>query len=281
MPPIFITLQHLVPQRALTQLAGRLARSKRAWIKKPFIKLFAKAYKVNMAEAERENLSDYHSFNDFFCRALKPEARPIAPAPALACPADGAVSQYGKINDGQIFQAKGHSYSATALLGSEREAEHYQHGEFATIYLSPSDYHRVHMPLTGRLLRMRYIPGELFSVNTLTTEHVPGLFARNERVVCLFETAIGEVAVILVGAMIVGSVETVWAGTVAPNDKREVTEWRYEDDRIVLEQGDELGRFKLGSTVVMLFPQGGVNWGDVMGEGSAVRMGDGIGKVGA
>jgi phosphatidylserine decarboxylase len=208
-----------------------------------------------MAEALNPDISSYTTFNDFFTRALKPDARVIASA-ELISPVDGAISQFGAIEFDQIFQAKGHSYSTTALVGGDQTlAAQFQNGSFATLYLSPKDYHRIHMPCDGRLTHMIYVPGDLFSVNPTTARGVPGLFARNERVVCIFDTDKGPFVLVLVGATIVGSMATVWHGLINPPRSADIREWRYDDELISLKQGDEMGRFMLGSTVVMLFPE--------------------------
>ncbi|MEP6588159.1 MAG: archaetidylserine decarboxylase, partial [Polaromonas sp.] len=220
----------------------------------------------------------YATFNDFFTRALKPGARPLADAD-LVCPVDGAISQFGAIEHDQIFQAKGHNYSTTALVGGDAAlAAHYQNGHFATIYLSPKDYHRIHMPCDGRLSRMIYVPGELFSVNPVTARGVPGLFARNERVVCVFESARGPFVLALVGATIVGSMATVWHGVVNPPRGKVVREWRYPaspgQPEVFLKQGEEMGRFLLGSTVVLLFPKGPLRFNPDWVPGRGVRLGE-------
>lgn len=246
--------QYLIPKQALTALAGKLASARLGSLTTGFIGWFIKRYQVDMQEAANPDINSYTSFNDFFTRALKPGLRPLADR-RLVCPVDGAISQFGPIQAGQIFQAKGHHYSATALLGGDAGAAAlYQNGSFATIYLSPRDYHRIHMPCDGRLLRMVYVPGDLFSVNPTTARGVPGLFARNERVVCFFESEHGPFVLTLVGATIVGSMATVWHGTINPPRPGKIQEWRYEDQQIELKQGQEMGRFMLGSTVVLLFP---------------------------
>lgn len=251
---LFVLMQYLMPKLAMTRLAGHLAsRPAGRWMRWE-MRRFVARYKVNMAEAANPDLDSYNSFNDFFTRALKEGARPLAQAD-LVCPVDGAISQFGRIERDQIFQAKGHQYSTTALVGGDAAlAAQFENGSFATIYLSPRDYHRIHMPCDGRLLRMIYVPGELFSVNPATARGVPGLFARNERVVCLFESAKGPFVLTLVGATIVGSMATVWHGVVNPPRRPAIEEWDYRDQQIVLKQGEEMGRFLLGSTVVMLFP---------------------------
>ena len=247
--------QYLFPKQALTAFAGWVASRERGWVTTEIIRRFVAKYQVNMDEALDSNISSYRSFNDFFTRALKPGARPLAHA-ELICPVDGAISQFGTIAKDQIFQAKGHSYSTTAVVGGDVSlAALFEDGSFATLYLSPRDYHRIHMPADGRLSRMIYVPGELFSVNPTTARGVPGLFARNERVVCVFESASGPFVLILVGATIVGSMATVWHGVVNPPRLPDVKTWNYGGQNIVLKQGDEMGRFLLGSTVVMLFPK--------------------------
>ena len=253
--------QYLFPKQALTAFAGWVSSHERGWVTTEIIRRFCLKYQVNMGEALNPDIASYRSFNDFFTRALKPEARPLARAD-LICPVDGAISQFGAIEKDQIFQAKGHSYSTTAVLGGDAAlAAQFQDGSFATLYLSPKDYHRIHMPCDGRLSRMIYVPGELFSVNPTTARGVPGLFARNERVVCIFESAHGPFALILVGATIVGSMATVWHGVVNPPRLPDVHEWLYDvydgagEQNISLKQGEEMGRFLLGSTVVMLFPK--------------------------
>jgi phosphatidylserine decarboxylase len=219
------------------------------------IRWFIGRYGVNMAEAAEADPAAYRTFNDFFTRALQPGARPQAQA-TWTCPVDGAISQFGRIERDQVFQAKGHAYSTTALVGGNRNlAAPFDGGHFATLYLSPKDYHRIHMPCAGRLLRMIHVPGDLFSVNPTTARGVPGLFARNERVVCFFDTAHGPFVLVLVGATIVGSMATTWHGVVNPPRPGELREWAYADRRIEFAQGDEMGRFLLGSTVVMLWPR--------------------------
>jgi len=231
-----------------------------------------------MDEAQNPDLASYRSFNDFFTRALREGARPLA-ASDFICPVDGAISQFGGIEHDQIIQAKGHRYSTAALVGGDGAlAAQFEHGSFATLYLSPRDYHRVHMPCDGKLTRMIHVPGALFSVNPTTARGVPGLFARNERVVCVFESAHGPFVLALVGATIVGSMATVWHGVVNPPRSRRVREWRYDDREIVLKKGEEMGRFLLGSTVVMLFPRGVLEFNPEWAAGQAVRMGEAMGR---
>jgi phosphatidylserine decarboxylase len=266
--------QYLLPKGALTRLAGRVAAAERGASTTRLIRWFVARYGVNMAEAAESDIAAYKSFNDFFTRALKPGARPLAQAD-LVCPVDGAISQFGRIRRDQIFQAKGHDYSTRALVGGDAElAAQFDHGHFATLYLSPKDYHRIHMPCAGRLLRMIHLPGELFSVNPTTARGVPGLFARNERVVCVFEGQAGPFVLVLVGATIVGSMATVWHGVVNPPRPGRPREWRYDDQRIELAQGAEMGRFLLGSTVVLLYPEGGLQFNPAWMPGGAIRMGE-------
>lgn len=269
-----VFLQYLLPKQALTEFGSHIASARGGVITARIIRWFIGKYGVNMAEAANPDITSYPSFNDFFTRALRPGARPLAAAD-LVCPVDGAISQFGAINGDQIFQAKGHHYSATALVGGDRDlAARFVSGSFATIYLSPKDYHRIHMPCEGRLVRMIYVPGALFSVNPATARSVPGLFARNERVVCVFESARGPFVLVLVGAAIVGSMATVWHGVVNPPRTKQVRQWRYDEQPVQLRQGDEMGRFLLGSTVVMLFPKGPCRFNPAWASGAAVRLGE-------
>jgi phosphatidylserine decarboxylase len=266
--------QYLLPKGALTNFAGRVAGAKGGAMTTRLIRWFVGKYNVNMDEAENSDIASYHSFNEFFTRALKPGVRPIADVP-FVCPVDGRISQFGAIEDDQIFQAKGHSFSTTALVGGDRAlADLFQHGSFANLYLSPRDYHRIHMPCDGRLTRMIYIPGSLFSVNPTTARGIPGLFARNERVVCVFDTAHGPFVMTLVGATIVGSMATVWHGVVNPPRQPKICEWSYLDHHIALKKGEELGRFLLGSTVVMLFPKGTLAFNPSWQPAGAVKLGE-------
>ncbi|NEX59499.1 archaetidylserine decarboxylase [Noviherbaspirillum galbum] len=269
--------QYLLPKQALTRLAGRLASSQ-SGLGRFLIRWFARKYDVNMKEAHNPDLGSYSSFNDFFTRALAEGARPRANADFI-CPVDGAISQFGAIEHDQVFQAKGHLYSTKALVGGDADlAAHFDHGSFATLYLSPRDYHRIHMPCTGKLRRMIYVPGSLFSVNPATARGVPGLFARNERVVCVFDSAFGPFVMVLVGATIVGSMATVWHGVVNPPRGGSVREWRYDDKNVVLEKGEEMGRFLLGSTVVMLFQRGVIEFNKEWTAARAIRMGEAMGR---
>ena len=266
--------QYLLPKKALTVFAGWVAGGRWGWITTAIIRRFIRRYQVNMAEAAEPDAASYASFNEFFTRALKTEARPLAPA-RFVCPVDGAISQFGAIAQDQIFQAKGHSYSTSALLaGQDSLAQAFQNGHFATLYLAPKDYHRVHMPCAGSLKRMIHVPGELFSVNPVTARGVPGLFARNERVVCLFDTDHGPMALVLVGATIVGSMATVWHGVVNPPRTGTVREWTYAPGEVRLRQGEEMGRFLLGSTVVLLWPKTTLAFDPEWAPSRAVRVGE-------
>ena len=271
--------QYLLPKKLVTQLAGRFASAELDGVTQAAISRFVAHYGVDMSEAAEPDITRYASFNDFFTRALRAGARPLADADYV-CPVDGAISQFGAIERDQIFQAKGHHYSTCALLaGDTALAAEFEHGQFATIYLSPKDYHRIHMPCAGRLQRMVYVPGDLFSVNPTTARAVPGLFARNERVVSLFDTARGPFVLVLVGATIVGSMATVWHGVVNPPRLGEIKRWNYQDQSIELKQGDEMGRFLLGSTVVLLWPKGTLKFNPEWAPGGAVRMGEAMGKA--
>ncbi|USD65077.1 archaetidylserine decarboxylase [Vibrio sp. SCSIO 43136] len=266
---IKVGLQYWLPQHALTRLVGKLASAKAGSLTTAIIRMFIKQYKVNMDEALHSDPAHFKTFNEFFVRELKEGARPITEGvEVISHPADACVSQFGPIEDGQLIQAKGHTYSAQALLGgSAALAQEFAGGEFATLYLSPRDYHRVHMPCDGTLRQMIYVPGDLFSVNPLTAENVPNLFARNERVVCIFDTEFGPMAQVLVGATIVGSIELVWAGTVTPPRGNTVYTWDYPaegEKSVVLKKGEEMGRFKLGSTVINLFAKDAINFDESM-----------------
>ena len=279
MPSFAVLMQYLLPKQVLTQLAGSLARAQAGGLTHAAIRAFVRRYGVNMDEAAESDVTHYTSFNEFFTRPLKPGVRPLAKA-AYVCPVDGAVSQLGRIEGDQIFQAKGHTYSTQTLVGGDAElAAQFNDGDFATIYLSPRDYHRIHMPSAARLRRMIHVPGDLFSVNPETARGVPGLFARNERVVCVFDLpAVGgetprPFVLVLVGATIVGSMATSWHGVVNPPRPGRVREWRYDEADIRFAQGDEMGRFLLGSTVVMLWPKHTVRLDSSWHEAMPVRLG--------
>lgn len=273
-----VAAQHLLPKQALTTLMGRLAGARGGSTTTAVIRWFIGRYGVNMAEAANPDPAAYPTFNEFFTRPLAPGARPLAPC-ELVCPVDGAISQFGPVDGERIFQAKGHDYTATALVGGDAAlAAHFHGGHFATLYLSPKDYHRIHMPCEGRLLRMIHVPGALFSVNPATARGVPGLFARNERVVCVFDhPQHGPWVLVLVGATIVGSMATVWHGVVNPPRPGTLRDWQYTEGdapKVELAQGAEMGRFLLGSTVVMLFPRGPWSWNPRWAPGAPIRMGE-------
>ena len=272
-----VAFQYIMPQLYLTQLAGWFAQQKWGAVTHFVIKAFAKKYNVDMSEAKKENFSDYESFNQFFIRELKDDARKINENPTALClPADGRVSQIGHIDDERLLQAKGHFFSLSDLLaGDEELVNTFKNGEFATIYLSPRDYHRVHMPCDATLRKMIYVPGDLFSVNPFLAEHVPNLFARNERVICVFDTAFGSMVQILVGATITASMSTVWAGVINPPRTGEIKVWTYqEDNAIKLTKGQEMGAFQLGSTVINLFPANSVTLAEHLEVDVPVRMGE-------
>jgi len=272
-----VLLQYLLPKQALTALAGKFAAARAGGLTTRVIRWFVARYGVDMREAANPDVGSYASFNEFFTRPLKVGARPLAQADFI-CPVDGAISQFGAIERDRIFQAKGHYYSTTALVGGDGAlAAQFDAGSFATLYLSPKDYHRIHMPCEGRLLRMIHVPGDLFSVNPVTARGVPGLFARNERVVCIFEGERGPFVLVLVGATIVGSMATVWHGVVNPPRPGHLREWRYEDQQLRFRQGDEMGRFLLGSTVVMLFPQGTLQFNAEWAPQRPIRLGEKMG----
>jgi len=271
--------QYLIPQHSLSLIMCRLTRSKVVWFKKGFIHFIVAKYKVNVSEAEQTDLSQFDSFNAFFTRKLRAGVRPIAEGETvLASPVDGAISQIGDIQNNQIVQAKGRQYSVLELLGGDQAlAQQFEQGQFATIYLSPRDYHRIHMPLAGTLKQMRYIPGKLFSVNPRTARAVPALFARNERVVTVFETEKGPIVMVLVGAIFVGSMETVWQGQITPPYSKDIQNWHYEGEQAIsLKKGDEMGRFNMGSTVVMLLPKGMSKWQQDLKAAMPVQLGQAL-----
>lgn len=280
---LFVWLQYPLPHHLLSRVTGYLARSRTPWLRSLLIHAFIRVFGVDMSQAREEDPDRYASFNDFFTRALKPEARPLAEDPrALLCPADGTVSQLGSVRGGDLLQAKGRHYSLFELLGGNAELAHeFGNGAFATVYLSPKDYHRVHMPLGGRLREWLHVPGRLFSVNDATARGVPGLFTRNERCICIFDTDVGPMAVVLVGAMIVAGIETVFAGQITPLP-RTVQRHHFAatgSPAPVLERGEELGRFLLGSTAIVLMPEGSCRWREGLGPGSPVSMGQALGQL--
>lgn len=278
---LFALGQYVLPQHALSRLMGSVTRCRNAVFKDAMIRSFIRLYGVDMGQALNPEPAAYGCFNEFFTRALKPEARPIAPEPdAVVCPADGAVSRIGTIAEGRIIQAKGKDFSVVELLGGHAEnAKPFANGRFATIYLSPRDYHRLHMPLGGTLREMTHVPGKLFSVNAATTANVPNLFARNERVIALFDTEVGPMALILVGAIFVASIETVWHGIVTPPTDTSVRTWHYPENPPVLSRGEEMGRFNMGSTVIVLFGNNVVEWEESLTADSIVRMGQSLGRL--
>lgn len=275
---VFIFFQHLAPKHLITKAAGFLADRQLGWFTTLVIRRFIKHYGVDMELAEKSNPSDYETFNSFFTRALKPEIRPVDPSAETAVfPVDGTISQAGKILSGRIIQAKGFDFSVNTLTGGRRsDSDTLKDGSFITIYLSPKDYHRVHIPYAGRLKKMIFIPGKLYSVNPLTVSSINEIFSRNERLVCVFETDFGDMYVVLVGATIVGTMETVWAGTVRGAD---IMEWDYSAQNISFNKGDEIGRFKLGSTVICCFPKDTVEFGNEIKPYATTRMGAVMGKI--
>lgn len=273
--------QYILPQHLISRIMGKLTHSQNKIWKNLLIKLAIRTYKINVKEAMEQDIDSYPSFNHFFTRALNPEARPIADLKhAVVSPADGTVSQTGKITQGNIFQAKGKSFTAVDLLGGDQErAKPFENGEFTTIYLSPKDYHRLHMPLAGTLKEMVHIPGRLFSVNAATTNSIPGLFARNERVAAVFETEVGPMALVLVGAINVASIETVWDGVITPPSAKEVRSWQYPFNPPFLKRGEEMGRFNMGSTIIVLFGRNKIKWESGLVAGRQVNMGELIGNT--
>ena len=273
---VFTTLQQFVPQQKISKVAGRLAASRHPWVKRTFIRSFAKAYDVSLDEYERQSLNAYESFNDFFTRELQDDARAIdTTVNGIVSPADGMISQLGQIHDHKLLQAKGRDYDIGQLLADSADGDYFADGSFATVYLAPSNYHRVHMPFDGILTKTRYVPGTLFSVNNTTAANVPDLFARNERLVCLFDTAYGKAAVVMVGAMIVAGIETVATGKISRTD--DIQEVGHD---MSFKKGDELGRFYLGSTAIVVLPKAAkTDWQDTMQHGSIVQMGQLLGSA--
>ena len=278
---LFIALQHILPQHFLSRVMLRLTRCECKWLLMFLVPLFIRQFKVNMKEAKDSDWHNYPSFNQFFTRELKDDARSIvSDKNAIACPVDGAISQLGKINNDLIFQAKGHAYSLQQLLGDREDlSKIFKNGRFNTIYLSPKDYHRIHMPLDGTLKEMVHVPGQLFSVNPTTVNNVPALFARNERVICLFDTEHGPMVMILVGAIFVASIETIWHGVVTPPTRKDIQSWTYDEEKIILNKGDEMGRFNMGSTVILLFPNKQMEWNKELKAEQLVQLGEKIGEL--
>lgn len=278
---LFIALQHILPQHFLSRMMLRLTRCECKWLLKLLLPFFIRQFKVNMNEAKDSDWKNYDSFNQFFTRELKEDVRDIAAAEnIIVSPVDGAISQLGKINADLIFQAKGHAYSLTQLLGDREDLrDTFNNGEFNTIYLSPKDYHRIHMPIAASLKEMIHVPGQLFSVNPTTVENVPALFARNERVICLFDTAAGPMAMILVGAIFVASIETVWHGEVTPPTGKNIRNWKYDEENITFAKGQEMGRFNMGSTVILLHAKNKMEWEKTLKAEDVVRLGQAIGQI--
>ena len=277
---LFVLSQYLLPQHGLSRLGGLLAECEWPWLKNILISVFISYYRVDMSEAAEEDHRNYRSFNDFFTRSLRPGARPVVNSDhSIVSPADGSISEIGRIEDNCLLQAKGWQYRLETLLADQALADTFRNGDFATVYLAPRDYHRVHMPVAGTLKSMTYVPGDLFSVNNTSASSISNLFARNERLVCVFDTDMGPMALILVGAMIVAGIETVWAGQVAPPPRqlRTVT-YGGEQAPIRLEKGEEMGRFKLGSTAIVLFAENRADWQEYLHHGSSLKMGEQIGK---
>ena len=280
MSRLFVLFQYLLPQHTLSRLLGKLAQGR--FLKNTLISLFIKRYKVDLSEAQINDPDEFDNFNAFFTRALKEDARPLASEDyAVLCPADGSISEAGNIEEDRILQAKGRYYTVQELLTDENDARHFRGGNFVTVYLSPRDYHRVHMPLQGTLLHSVYVPGKLFSVNQATADSVPRLFARNERLVCLFDTPAGKMALVLVGAMVVAGIETVWSGQVCPAPVRKLhrTDFGETTPPVQLARGAEMGRFKLGSTAIVLFEPGAVTLDASAVAGKATRMGQLLGRI--
>jgi phosphatidylserine decarboxylase len=273
-----ICLQKWMPQHSVSRLVGKLASCRVGWLKNFFIRWFIKQYKVDMSEAKQSDYREYPNFNAFFTRPLKADAR-VFPDDVhqLACPVDGYVSELGPIRHDQLFQAKGHYFKLLDLLGGdEAMATQFYDGHFLTAYLSPKDYHRIHMPIAGQLQKMIHVPGDLFSVNPYTVTHVPSLFARNERVVCLFDTDLGPMVIILVGAVIVASIATVWHGVVTPPTSKTIQQWDYGHQNVLLNRGEEMGHFQLGSTAIVLFGKDRILWDSTLKAGDALKMGQGV-----
>ena len=279
---VFALIQTLLPHHLLSSIMFKITRIKINWFKNFFIRQFISLYRVDMSQAQNESPTSYQHFNDFFTRALKSTARPLADgAKSILSPVDGTISEVGKINDDQIFQAKGKNYSLETLVGGSPErAQFYRNGYFATLYLSPRDYHRIHMPVSGRIREMVHVPGRLFSVSPSTTRSVKNLFARNERVVCGFSTEAGPMAMIMVGAIFVSSMDTVWAGTITPPAGKNLRQWSYDtQEPIYLDRAEEMGRFNMGSTVILLFSENSIQWNEDLKAGKKIQFGEKLGEV--
>ncbi|VAW98906.1 Phosphatidylserine decarboxylase [hydrothermal vent metagenome] len=277
---LFAALQYILPHHLLSLLMLALTRWKNRVFLNQFTPWFIEHYKVDMTIAKNEDWRSYTSFNDFFTRAIKPQYRPICTEENIASPVDACVSQATNIDNGVIIQAKNHHYSVQTLLGNYADdAQQFNNGHFSTLYLSPKDYHRIHMPVDGKLIKVIHVPGRLFSVNPATARTIPRLFARNERVVCLFETELGSMAVVMVGAIFVASIETVWQGVITPPTRFAVRSWNYNEQQICFKRGDEIARFNMGSTVILLFGENKISWNDDLTAEKNIIMGESIGKI--
>lgn len=277
---LFIILQYILPQHALSALMHRIARCTKPWFKHFLITQFIKLFQVNMAEANEPNPGEYESFNAFFTRRLNDHARTLESDPSnIACPVDGCISQIGDIHNGQLFQAKGKHFNLSALLGGDTKTSDFEDGLFTTIYLSPKDYHRIHFPTDGTLTKMLHIPGDLFSVNPTTAENIDELFARNERVVAFFDTPAGPMAMVMVGAIFVSSIETVWHGEVTPPRHNQVRSWTYKPEENTFSKNDEMARFNMGSTIVLLYGKDNIAWAEDLAAGQTVRHGQVIASI--
>lgn len=280
MAKLFILLQHILPKHALSALMHKLARCKTPWVKNAIIKTIIKQFNVDMSEAAEPNPEAYETFNAFFTRKLRDDVRPLEDgSTTVACPVDGAISQIGYIENGEVFQAKGKSFNLSALLGNDALSSEFEDGQFTTIYLSPKDYHRIHFPIDGTLKKMVHVPGELFSVNQTTAEGIDELFARNERVIAFFDTPAGPMAMVMVGAIFVSSIETVWYGEVTPPRHNQIRSWVYNDESFTYKKNDEMARFNMGSTVVLLYGRDNVAWAEDLAAGDTVRLGQVIGEI--
>ncbi|MFV1985264.1 MAG: archaetidylserine decarboxylase [Thiohalomonadales bacterium] len=277
---LFAWLQYILPHHLLSLMMLAVTRWQNRLFLNQFTPWFIKQYKVDMSIAQNEDWKFYQSFNHFFTRAIKPQHRPICSADNIASPVDACVSQAGKINDGLIIQAKNFNYSMQTLLGNQSDySAQFQNGNFSTLYLSPKDYHRIHMPIDGQLKEMIHVPGRLFSVNPATARTIPRLFARNERVVCLFDTELGPVAVVMIGAIFVASIETVWQGVITPPTRFGIRSWKYENQKIEFNRGVEIARFNMGSTVILIFGENKMSWNrDLVAEQNII-MGQSIGRL--
>lgn len=275
-----LLLQYILPKHILSRLIAKIANSQLSFVKNSIIKLYCKFYQIDMEETLEPNCLNYPTFNDFFTRALRPEARPITNDPhAIISPVDGKIYQIGDTNKNLLINAKGKAFTLEQLLADNKDASQFYHANFAVLYLAPHNYHRIHMPIAGKLQSMRYIPGKLFSVKPKIVECIPNLFAKNERVVAIFDTVLGPVAIILVGAMIVGSIEINWEGIITPNKEKNIINWDYTNKNINFALGEEIGRFKLGSTVILLFPEKTMQWQKTLQTGSPIKMGQELGKT--